>query len=157
MTGLERALKLLALKSRTEAELDRALRRAGVSDAERTLALARLRELGYMDDAAVASARARTLLERGASPLLMRRRLLAQGVESATARAAAEEAAEGASERELVERALQKRLRGRAPRDDKERRRLFRALIGKGHRAALVAEALGIDAQEVDDGVEEDA
>src|SRR6266850_5299900 len=95
-TPLHRALKLLALKARTEAELDRALKRAGVSDVDCTLALARLRELGYMDDAAVASARARTLVEQGAAPLLVRRRLRAQGVSSGTARAAAEEAAEGA-------------------------------------------------------------
>jgi regulatory protein len=158
-TALDRALRLLALKARTEAELDRALKRAGVSDVDRTLALARLRELGYMDDAAVASARARTLLEQGAAPLLVRRRLRAQGVSSGTARAAAEQAAEGASERELLERALEKKLRGRAPRDDKERRRLFRALIGKGHRAVLVAEALRLEldgAEEVDDGGEED-
>ena len=159
-TALERAVKLLAIKARTETELDSALKRARVSDVDRTLALARLRELGYMDDAAVASARARTLVGQGASPLLVRRKLRSQGVSSATASAAAEEAAEGKSERDLVDAALQKRLRGRPPRDEKERRRVFRALVSKGHRAALVAEALRLEmdgADEVDDGGEEDA
>jgi regulatory protein len=160
VTALDRALRLLTIKARTEAELGRALQRAGVPEAERSAAVARLRELGYMDDAAVAGARARTLLEQGASLRLAQRKLQAQGVASLTARAAAAEAAEGTSERELVERALQKRLRGRPPRDEKERNRIFRALVSKGHRASLVAQALRLrwdGADEVDDGGEEDA
>src|SRR6266852_3683766 len=114
--------------------MDKALAKAGVAEAERAEAVARLRELGYMDDLEVARARARTLLGRGAAPRLAERRLGEQGGE----------AAEGATEAELLDRALQKMLRGRAPAGDKERRRAFRALVAKGHCPAQVARALGI-------------
>ena len=97
-----------------------------------------------MDDMEVARGRARTLLGWGAAPGLAEHRLREQGVGAAQARAAVVEAAQGASEAELLERALQKLLRGRAPAGDKERRRAFRALVAKGHRPAQVARALGI-------------
>jgi SOS response regulatory protein OraA/RecX len=144
MTPLDKALKLLARKARTQKEMDAALERAGVPEGERAEAVARLRELGYMDDLEVARARARTLLGRGAAPRLAERRLGEQGVEAAQASAAVGEAAEGATEAELLDRALRKMLRGRAPAGDKERRRAFRALVAKGHRPAQVARALGM-------------
>jgi len=86
-----------------------------VSEGERADAVARLRELGYMDDVEVARGRARTLLGRGAAPGLAERRLGEQGVGAAQARAAVVEAAQGASEAELLERALHKMLRGGDP------------------------------------------
>jgi len=137
-------MRLLARRAYTAMEMDKALERAGVLEGERAEAVARLRELGYMDDLEVARARARTLLGRGAAPRFAERRLGEQGVEAAQASAAVGEAAEGATEAELLDRALQKMLRGRAPAGDKERRRAFRALVAKGHRPAQVARALGI-------------
>src|SRR5438128_11469366 len=65
MTAVDRALRLLARKARTEKEMHLALEKAGVSEGERAEAVARLRELGYMDDMEVARGRARTLLGRG--------------------------------------------------------------------------------------------
>ena len=53
-------------------------------------------------------------------------------------------AEQGASETELLARALHRVLRGRAPAGDKERRRAFRALVAKGHRPSQVAGALGM-------------
>jgi regulatory protein len=159
-TTLDRALRLLAVRARTEAELDRALERKGVPAEERQTALARLRELGYMDDAAVAEGRARSLIGRGASQRLAEKKLRSQGVQAVQARAAVAEAAEGQSERALVEQALARRLRGRPPKDEKERRRLFRALVQQGHRASLVSQALKLseEVQEVlDDESVEDA
>ena len=131
--------------------MEAALERAGLSEAERQGAVARLRELGYMDDLEVARARARTLLARGAAPRLAERRLSEQGVASAKARAAVGEAAEGASEAELLGRALRKVLGGRAAAGEKERRRAFRALVAKGHRPAQVARALGLSWEGDDD------
>jgi regulatory protein len=144
MTAVERALKLLARRPYTKHEMQAALERAGVAEGERAEAVARLRELGYMDDLEVARTRARTLLGRGAAPRLAERRLGEQGVEAAQASAAVGEAAEGATEAELLDRALRKMLRGRPPAGDKERRRAFRALVAKGHRPAQVARALGM-------------
>jgi regulatory protein len=142
---LDKALQLLAARARTEAELDAALLRAGYPEDDRKSALARLRELGYMDDREVARGRARTRVLSGDAPRMAARRLEAQGVPGGIAEEAAREAAGEASEEELAARALERRLRGRVPRDDRERRRLFRALVSKGHRAQVVAQLLGID------------
>lgn len=144
MNALDKALKLLAARARTAAELERGLERAGFGESERKSALARLRELGYMDDREVARGRARTLIERGAGPLLAARRLSAQGIPQEDAQAAVAEAKGEADEDELAARALQRRLRGRAPRDEAEKRRLLRALIAKGHRPGAAAKALGM-------------
>ena len=131
MTPLDRALRLLARKAYTAQEMEKALEKAGLKERERAEVVARLRELGYMDDLEVARARARTLLGRGAAARLAERRLGEQGVDVAQARTAVGEAAEGATEAELLGR-------------DKERRRAFRALVAKGHRPSQVARALGI-------------
>jgi regulatory protein len=144
MNAVERALKMLARRAYTQAEMDAALAKRGIPEGQRAEVVARLRELGYMDDLEVARARARTLLGRGAAARLAERRLSEQGVDAAQARAAVGEAAEGASEAELLERALRGVLRGRAPAGDKERRRAFRALVAKGHRPSQAARALGI-------------
>lgn len=150
-SALEKAFKLLAARSRTAQELDRALQRAKVSEEDRKSALARLSELGYMDDRETARARARTLIERGTGPRLAERKLAAQGIADQDARSAVDEAKGEAGEDELAARALQRRLRGRTPRDEKEKRRLLRALIAKGHRPGAAARALGME-WEGDDG-----
>lgn len=144
-TPLDRAFRLLALRARTELELDRALQKAKVPERERKTTLARLRELGYINDREVARGRARTLIERGEGPRLLRQRLAAQGIAQQDAAVALAEARGEADEDELAVRALRRRLKGRPPRDEKEKRRLFRALIAKGHRAAAAAKAVGME------------
>ena len=145
MTAVERALKLLALRSRTRLELDRALIRARVPEADRKLALARLGELGYMDDREVARGRARTLIERGEGPRLLARRLESQGIAKEDAEAALAEAKGAADDDALAVQALRRKLRGRAPRDEAEKRRLLRGLIAKGHRPSAAARALSME------------
>ncbi len=153
ITAMQRALKLIARKARTQAEVERAL--AKFSPAEREAAVARLKELGYMDDREVGLSRARSLLAKGEAPRLAARRLASQGVASADARAAVAEAAGGAADDELVARALRLKLRGRQPKDEGERRRLFRSLVAKGHRASAVARALQLAWEGDDDALEE--
>jgi regulatory protein len=131
LTAIERALKLIAFRSRTARELDLALQKRKVPPDERAAALARMRELGYIDDATLAGARA-----------------------PASADAAAKDAAEGATDDELAVRALEKRLRGRPVRDEKDRQRLMRALVQHGHRPGSVAKALKLSLEnsgDVDD------
>src|SRR5689334_5390717 len=145
LSVFDRAVKLLAMRARTEAELDRALQRANIPEEERKSALARLRELGYMDDREVARSRARNSLVRGEGPRLTAQRLSAQGVKPEVARAAIDEARGEADEDELARRAVQKRLKGREPRDDREKQRLLRSLIARGHQPGAAARALGIE------------
>ena len=150
---VEKALKLLAARRRTAAELARALEKAGFPAVERKTALARMKELGYIDDREVARARARSRIEQGDSPRLAARRLEAQGIAQHEAAQAAQEAAGGAGEDELAARALRRKLRGRAPRGESEKRRLLRSLIAKGHRPQAAAKALGMewDGDELED------
>ena len=142
---LDKALRLLALRSRTAQELDRALAKAGVAPTERQSALARLRELGYINDREVARARARTRVGQGDAPRLAAKRLAAAGIDESDAREAVAEAAEGAEEDELAAKALQGRLRGRKLADMREKQRLLRALVARGHRPSAAAKALGVE------------
>ncbi len=148
-------MRLLARRARTAVELERALERAGVPPDGRESALARLKELGYINDAETARVRARTRVGLGDAPRLAARKLAAQGIEEPDARGAVAEAAEGASEEELAARALRRKLRGRQPADAREKQRLLRGLIAKGHRPAAAAKALGMEWEgddEIDDG-----
>ena len=144
-TPFDKAVRLLAQRARTAAEVDRALEQAGVDAEARESALARLRQLGYISDREVARARADTRIGRGDAPRLLLRKLEAQGVEASEAREAAAEAAQGAGEEELALRALQRRLRGREPEDMREKQRLLRWLSANGHRPSAAAKALGIE------------
>jgi regulatory protein len=144
-TALDKALRLLGGRSRTAAELDRDLERAGHTARDRESALARVKELGYLDDAETARDRARKRVGQGDAPRLAARKLVTQGIGEAEARAAASEAADGAGEVELAARALRQKLRGREPADEREKRRLLRALIAKGHRPSAAARALGME------------
>ncbi|TMB31623.1 MAG: hypothetical protein E6J61_09305 [Deltaproteobacteria bacterium] len=66
--ALDAALKLLAARGRTEAELRRLLVSRQYPAAEVEAAVARVRELGYLDDGEVARNRARSLLGRSVAP-----------------------------------------------------------------------------------------
>ncbi|MFL5278892.1 MAG: regulatory protein RecX [Myxococcales bacterium] len=140
---LDSALKLLAARSRSEAELRRGLEKRGYASAEVEAAVARVRELGYLDDGEVARSRARSLLDRGASPRLAARRLEAQGVSTAQARSAVDEQAGEEGEAMWLERALARRLKGREV-DGASRQRVFRSFVQKGFLPSAVARALGI-------------
>jgi SOS response regulatory protein OraA/RecX len=88
------------------------------------------------------------LIARGDSPRMVVQRLARQGISGPDARAAAEEAREGAGDDELAVRALRRKLRGRTPpaeNDEREKRRLLRSLIAKGHRPGSAARALNIE------------
>ena len=144
MTPLQRTLKLLAVRQRTERELLLALARAKVPPAEREAAVARVKELGYLDDSEVARSRARTLLGRGTAPRLAARKLAAQGIAAAEARAAADEAAEGAGEEDLARAAVRRALRGRTP-DAADKQKLLRKLAARGHKPSVLAKILGTE------------
>src|SRR5689334_13661939 len=152
LDALQKARELLAARPRTELELRKALR--AFPPAQVDSALARVKELGYINDRETARARARTRVLQGEAPRLAAKKLSAQGIAASDARAATSEAAEGAGEDELAVRALERKLRGRKPASEREKLRLLRALIAKGHRPSAAARALGMT-WEGDDDVEE--
>lgn len=146
------ALRLLAVRARTEAQLRARLAREELS-AEADEVVAWLRGLGYLDDGAYALAQARALLVPGKlGPLKVERRLVQAGLAPAAARAAVWSALEGderrapaTAERDLC-RALAERRARRPLRelDGRERARLARFLAGRGFAGPVVAAVLGI-------------
>jgi len=150
-----RALRLLAARPRTESQIRDRLARAGF-EAQAGEVVAWLRGLGYLDDAAYARERARSLLAPGRhGPRLAERRLAAAGVPRELARRAVAEAlAEGGARAggEAARCRVVAERRARGPLDAldaRERARLGRFLLGRGFSGAAVAAALGVY---VDDG-----
>jgi len=132
------------MRLRTALELDRALERAGFAEPERKSTLARVRELGYINDPETARVRARTRVDQGYAPRLVARKLLAQGIAEPDARAAAIEAAEGAEDEELAARALKRRLRAASPRMSGRNSACSWRSVAKGHPPPAAAKALGM-------------
>jgi regulatory protein len=151
-----KALRLLAARPRTGAQIRKRLARDQLDEAADEV-LEWLARLGYLDDAAYARARARSLLAPGRlGPRLAQRRLVAAGVSEAEAREAVAEALMAAAEARSAEsfsgaeaelcRALaERRLRGASPSslDEKARARLARFLLGRGFSGRAVARVLG--------------
>jgi len=146
------ALRLLAVRARTEAQVRARLAREELSD-EAEQVLAWLRGLGYLDDGAYALAQARTLLAPGRlGPLKVERRLVQAGVPAAEARRAVQQVLRGEegrspaqAERELCRTLAERRARRPlGDLDDRERARLARFLAGRGFAGAVIAAVLGI-------------
>lgn len=141
------ALKLLGHRARSELELRRRLQAKGFAAEEIDPAIARLKELRYLDDEALAGARAETLVQaEKKGPRLAVRKLEAAGIEEERAEAAVEAARDGASERELALRALEKRRPPLAPDAPRaERIKAARWLAGRGFGEEIVREVLRLD------------
>lgn len=147
------ALRQVSSRARTEAQIRARLARGELS-AEADEVVAWLRRLGYLDDAAYARARARSLLAPGrAGPRQAEQKLVREGIASADARAVVREALAGDGEREAgaAERALCRALAERraggqplAELDQGARARLARFLVGRGFAGSVVASVLGV-------------
>jgi regulatory protein len=99
----ERAVRALAQRGRTEAELRRLLTRRAASPAAVEAALARLREYGYLDDARLAHDAARyehEVFHHGRERA--RRDLVARGVEEGLAATATQSSYDGVDEQALL-------------------------------------------------------
>ncbi len=151
-----KALRLLASRPRTVAQIRDRLAREGLSEASGEV-IGWLTRLGYLDDAAFARARVSSLLGQAhLGPRLAERRLLAAGVDAELAKSAVaaflanpaseEPASPAGAERDLCRIALQRRLRGATVEslEAKDKRRLARFLLGRGFSSQAVAQALGI-------------
>jgi regulatory protein len=145
------ALRYLAASPRTEAQVRARLARAELG-ARADVVVAWLLGLGYLDDAAFAAGRARTLVGPGRlGPRLAERRLVAAGIEPGRARAAvaaavADAGAGGPGGEDALCRALAERRSGADPGrlDASARARLARFLLGRGFSGPVVARVLGL-------------
>jgi regulatory protein len=137
------ALKMLARRELSEAQIRQRLARRGHSPEEVDAAAARLKQERAIDDRRVAAAIARTevaLKRRGR--LRVRRQIEQAGIDRQVARRAVDEVFADLDEDALIEAALRRRLGQRAIEDDRDRQRLYRYLIAQGFDADRVLRAI---------------
>lgn len=154
MTPVEAALAALARQRRTSAELLALLQRKGYSRESASGAVARLTDLGYVDDLAYAAAFAGTVARsRAWGPRRVRQELARRGVPAETIEAGLARAAQdGADPSRNIQIALERLTRRGEPRSPRERNRVRAALARRGFEPPEITRAMGsMDAGELDD------
>ena len=128
------ALKMLARRELSEAQVRQRLHRRGHTDDDIDAAIARLISERAIDDTRVAEAIARTETQvKRRGKLRVARQIENAGIAKATARRAVDEVFSELDASALLEAALSRRLRGGARiTDDKQFQRLFRYLVSQG-------------------------
>ena len=134
MSAYADALKLLARRELSEAQVRQRLARKGHTEPDIDQAVARLVADRSIDDARVADAIARTeTAVRKRGRVRVRMRIQQAGIGKDIARQAVDQVFGGIDDDELIEAALRKRLRHRdAIADDREFQKLYRYLVAQG-------------------------
>ena len=135
------ALTLLSARELSEAQLRTRLKRREFDAAAIDEAVARLKQDRTLDDRRVAGAIARmesSIKHRGRARVIQKIRQA--GIDDDTAEAAVQEVFEEVDESALLDRALERRMRGQTPGelDDKGRARVVRGLIAQGFRLEAI-------------------
>lgn len=139
------ALRLLAARERSTAELAGRLRRKGFAEAAIAAALERCRDLGYLDDERYARERARILLRDGrAVGEKAIADLRARGIAEELARTAVFQAGETAPEGELLRSLLARHFPAFsfAAADDRQRRRVVHYFLRRGFPLGRILDIL---------------
>ena len=139
----DRAIKLIAAKSRSVAELrERLLQSRRATKADVDAVIARLKEYGYLDDERFAFSYASLRVkQRPLGKRRLERDLKFKKVDSATATAALDLVFAETPEEELIDRAIAKRLRLKGkPSSRLEAKSLFDHLLRQGFPFELVSE-----------------
>ena len=142
----ERALRLLALRGRSRAELRKKLAERDFTKSVIERVLENLVELGYLDDEAFAANRARHLaVNRLYGDRKIEEQLREKGVAREAAKAAIREVREEFPEIEGIALSAAKKLQGRSMDGltKKERLALARALQSKGYHLGLILDYMG--------------
>ena len=141
----ERAVKLLAAKPRSVAELrERLLRGKGANEAVVNTVISRLQEYGYLDDERFAFSYASfKVKQRPVGRRRLERDLKFKKVETDVANEALELVYAETSEEQLIDQAIAKRLRIRGrPKNRAEAKSLFDHLLRQGFEFELVSEKI---------------
>jgi regulatory protein len=142
----DRALRLLALRGRSRAELWKKLAERDFTKSAIERVLENLDELGYLDDEAFAVNRARHLaVNRLYGNRKIEEQLREKGIDREAAKAAIREVREEFPEMEGIARSAAKKLPGRSidGLNKNERLALARMLQGKGYHLGLILDYLG--------------
>jgi regulatory protein len=144
MSAYVDGLKLLGRRELSASDLRSRLLDREHSPEETEEAIGRLLETGALDDRRVARAYARTASKiKGRGRLRVSRELQAMGIAREVVAEAVAEVYGDLDERALIDRAVQKKLRGgRKPTTIQERARLYQFLMRQGFTPAAVAAAL---------------
>ena len=139
------ALTLLSARELSEAQLRARLARRKIEAGDIDDVIKRLKDDGTLNDRRVARAIARMESEikhRGRSRVIQKIRQA--GIDADTAEDAVREVFEDVDENALLERAIERRLRGKHPRDldDRGRARVVRGLMAQGFRLEAVLKKL---------------
>jgi len=139
------ALTLLSARELSEAQLRTRLTRRALDPGDIDTAIARLLADGTLNDRRVALAAARmesAVRHRGRARVLQKIRQL--GIDPSTAEAAVNEVFEEVDEGALLDRAFERRLRGRSPTDldEKGRARIVRGLAAQGFAIEAILKRL---------------
>ena len=139
------ALTLLSARELSETQLRARLTRRKLDPDDIDTAVARLKQDGTLDDRRVARALARmesSIKHRGRARVTQKVRQA--GIDADVADEAVREVFEDVDEDALLERSLERRLRGKAPRDldQKQRARVVRGLMAQGFRLEAILKKL---------------
>jgi regulatory protein len=138
------ALRLLARRELSEAQVRQRLARKGHPEDDIEAAVVRLKSERAINDARVAEAIARTAMAiKRRGKLRVRREIEQAGIAPAVARQALDTVFEDVDDDALLDAALRRRLRGDRPiADDREFQRLYRYLSTQGFESDRVVRAL---------------
>ncbi len=139
------ALTLLSARELSEAQLRTRLKRREIDDDDIDAAIARLKADRTLDDRRVARAVARmesAIKHRGRARVLQKIKQI--GIDGDTAEDAVREVFEEVDEEALLDRAFERRLRGKSARelDERSRARIIRGLVAQGFAFAAVLKKL---------------
>ena len=139
------ALTLLSARELSESQLRARLKRREIPGDEIDDAISRLKSDRTLNDRRVALAIARmesAIKHRGRSRVLQKIRQA--GIDDDTAQHAVQAVFEEVDEDAMLDRALERRLRGKAPKDldDKGRARVIRGLVAQGFRFEAILKRL---------------
>jgi regulatory protein len=145
--ALNSAFRILARRDHTCRELQAKLRRRGFTASAIEQALARCRQLGYLDDARTAAVLADRLSEKGYGPLRIRHTLVQKGldddlIENALLRHGDEDS-QVCRARQWLEKKSSRLLRQSDP--CKRRQTAYRLLAGRGFCAGVIRRAFDDD------------
>ncbi len=149
--AMQYGYRLLAVRQLSEKEFRTKLKGKGFSGTVAEAVVARFKDLGYLDDAAFAKQRARSL---AVNRLWGNRRIEAtlrgKGLPRELIGEALTLAREEITEREAIMQLLHSKGRGQGivPDDKREKRRLIQSLMGKGFPPGLIFEILSIRGEE---------
>ena len=154
----QRAVKLLAAKPRSIAELrERLMQGRGSNQAVVEIVIARLREYGYLGDERFAYGYASLKVrQRPVGKRRLQRDLQLKKVDRAVADEALEAVFAETSEEELIDRAIEKRIRLRGrPNSRADAKKLFDHLLRQGFSFDLVADKVrALTKSDIENGVQ---